>query len=489
MLAPEGAVERKTSRSAPGAPADAGMLEALSDWFGPEALRRLAERGTATVRETLDRDLVLIDRLLTEQIDAILHHPAFQRLEAAWRGLDYLTRQTQGVDGVLVRVLHASWAEICRDQERAVEFDQSSLFHKVYEEEFGTPGGRPYGLLIGVYDVQHRRTPDHLTDDIGALRGLAVIAAASFAPLVLGATPVLLGLDSWADLGQPIDLATPFRHADYARWHQLQAMEEARFVGVVLPGVLMRRPYGDEPSMHLGFRYRESALGHDDYLWGSGVFAFAAVVVRAFGDYRWFADIRGVHMDGIGGGQVTGLPVRSFEAEGGGGATQSTAEVMLTETQDRILSELGFIVLNPCRFSSDLVFYGNQSIQRARLYDKADATASARLSTMLQYMLCVSRFAHHLKVMVRDSVGAMITPEEIEARLHKWLLGFSLGNEAASAEMKARYPLREASVQVREQPGKPGVFQCLIQLKPHFQLDLVESAFSLTTELVVPQST
>ena len=240
------------------------------------------------------------------------------------------------MDGVVIRLLHATWAEICRDQERAVEFDQSSLFQKVYEEEFGTPGGRPYGLLIGVYDVQHRRTPDHLTDDVGALRGLAVIAAAAFAPLVLGATPVLLGLDSWSELGQPIDLASPFRHPDFARWQQLQAMEEARFLGIVVPRVLMRRPYGDEPSLRLGFRYRERPIAHDDHLWGSGVFAFAAVVVRAFGDYRWFADIRGVHPDGSGGGLITGLPRREFEADGPGVPGQAPVEAMLTETQDRI---------------------------------------------------------------------------------------------------------------------------------------------------------
>ncbi len=488
MLAPEEAVDQTVAKAPPSS-AVGGLLESLADWFGPEGLRRIAERGGASLRDVVDRDIALIDTLIAEQVDAILHHPQFQRLEAAWRGLEYLTSQAANTDGVVIRVLQASWAEVCRDQERAVEFDQSAMFEKVYEDEFGTAGGRPYGLLIGVYDVQHRRTPGHNTDDVSALRGLAVIAAAAFAPLVVGSTPVLLGLDSWSDLGQPIDLASPFRHPDYARWHQLQAMEEARFLGVVLPRVLMRTPYGDELQRALGFRYREEVLDHEDHLWGSGVFAFASVVIRAFGDYRWFADIRGLHSDGTGGGLVSDLPARRFDAEGSGNPGQSSAEVMLTETQDRVLSELGFIALNPCRFRSDLVFYSNQSIQRARLYEKADANASAKLSTMLQYMLCVSRFAHHLKVMVRDAVGSMITPEEIEDRLHKWLMGFSLGNEAASMEMKARYPLREASVQVKETPGKPGVYQCLIQLRPHFQLDLVESAFSLTTELVVPQST
>lgn len=454
---------------------------ALLAWFGADSpiLRMPAER----VRAMVDRDIAEIDTLLTAQVNAILHARRFRQLEASWRGVAYLVEQADGVEDVLIRILSASWAELCRDFDRAIEFDQSTLFHRIYNEEFGMPGGLPYGVLVCDYAVNHLRQP---TDNISGLSGLSQVAAAAFAPAIIGADPTLFGLETFRELGLPIDMKAAFREKEvYGQWQKLQSMEDSRFLGVVLPRVLMRPPYLDEPVHRFGFRYREDqdGLRLDDHCWGNAVYALGAVIIRAYAQYGWFADIRGAQRDVIGGGLVEGLPVPSFATDSEGVALKFPGEVAISDRLEKDLDDLGFVPLNRCKDTPYLVFYGNQSVQKPGQYDTVAATTNARLSSMLRYMFCIARFAHFLKVQVRDRVGSFTTPEKCEDDLQRWLHRYCIGNDDASIQQKARHPLREASVSVRESPGKPGTFLCVIQLRPHFQLDQVFSSFKLVTEL------
>lgn len=473
------ALERLEAFLAEGSPA-----EALAEWYGPEALF-LASRNRQALIDALDRDIAEIDALLTDQVNAILHAPRFQKLEASWRGLAYLCGIADGVEGVLVRVLNAHWAEICRDLERAIEFDQSGLFEKIYSDEFGMPGGKPYGVLIGDYAVQHRPGPGHKTDDVAALSALAQVAAAAFAPVVLGCEPAMFGTDSFQDFGLNFDVRVAFSQPEYQRWLRLQSNEDARFIGITVPRILMRLPYLDDGQRHEAFRYREDARGlkPEDHLWGNAAYAFGGVLIRAFGASGWFADIRGTRRDETAAGLVTGLPVPWFATDAQGVAPKPVTEVVVNENLEKELADLGFVPLSRTKDLPLAVFYGNASLHRPPRYDTAIANANARLSVMLQYILCVSRFSHYLKVIGRDRTGSLTSADDCQRMLMSWLLNYVTGNDDAGPETKARYPLREAAVEVRDVPGKPGSFRCTIHLKPHFQLDQVVSSFKLVTEL------
>ncbi len=465
---------------------DAGR--ALIKWFGAGSqwLRRPLSRRR--LLHALDRDIAALDRALSAQVNAILHEPRFQRLEASWRGLVYLVTESETDERIWLRVLSLGWTELCRDLERAMEFDQSQLFAKVYSEEFGMPGGVPFGVLIGDYEVQHRRTPGHPTDDVAALKALSHVAAAAFAPIMLGCSPIMLGVDNFAGLGVPVDLTGTFRHVDYARWNSFQDSEDARFVGLVLPRVLMREPHRDVSHRIDRFRFHEEAAARDvdRYLWGTAVYAFAGVLIRAFSQFGWFADIRGAPRDRLAGGMVTNLPVACFATDRIGVVPRYSTDVAVSERQEMELSGLGFVPLSHCHDTPFSAFFANQSAQRAKRYDRPAATINAQLSAMLQYILCVSRFSHYIKVIGRDRVGALGTPGEVQSMLSRWLQRYITANENAPAEEKARYPLSEASVQVREVEGRPGNYHCTIHLKPHFQLDQVVSSFKLVTELASP---
>ena len=463
--------------------------EALALWYGEAVLFLLAKGKQDGVRAALDRDIAAIDALLARQLDAVLHNPRFQALEASWRGVRYLVEQLAEDDGLLLRILTLPWPELCRDLERANEFDQSSLFAKIYSEEFGMAGGKPYGFLVADYAVCHRPSAKRRTDDVGALRSLAAIAAAAFSPIVIGAAPELLGIESFAELGHLLDVGAIFRDEEYRRWRGLQEMEEARFLGVALPRILLRTPYADQGGRRDGFRYREGRHGMrpTDYLWGNAAYAFAVIVGRAFRQSRWFAQIRGVPPEGAGGGVVEGLPPLPYETDRCQLALRRPLEVEITDSQEKVLGDHGFIALSPCRLSPLLAFLGNQSVQRPGPGAPNASTVNGRLSAMLQYILCVSRFSHYVKVMVRDRIGEFTTAEAMETFLARWLHGHTLGNDDASLEQKARYPLREASVNIREIPGRPGAFSCIIHLRPHFQLDQVASSFRLHTEVMATQ--
>ncbi len=456
--------------------------EALAAWFGP-SLRELCS-GRSHILEALDRDIAAIDELISAQVNAILHAPAFQKLEAAWRGLRYVTDIAAEVKGAKIRILPASWNEIVRDLDRAADFDQSLLFQKIYSEEFGTPGGEPFGLLIGDYAVQHQRTFDHPTDDVTAVKSLASIAAASFAPIILELSPAALQLDHFGQLGRPLDIRAIFGQAQYQRWNTMRENEDLRFVGLVLPRILGRLPYADSAARRDGFRFREDVQRLDGrgYLWGNAAFAFAATVLRAFANFGWFADIRGAPRDQLRGGLVAGLSVASFATDRPGTAIKPSTDCIISDTQERDLAELGFIALRKVPFTAFSVFNECPSIFMSER-DRGAAKTNARISSMLPYVLCVSRFAHFIKVMGRERIGSVTTAEEFEEFLQKWLNRYcNTGSRSLSTE-QARYPLREGLVRVKDVPGKPGTYSCNVHLCPQYQFDEVAAAFRLVTEL------
>jgi type VI secretion system protein ImpD len=442
------------------------------------------------LRSLIDRDLAALDAVLSEQLDAILHHPDFKRLEAGWRGVSYLIDQTEGDDKVIVRLFSTTWAELARDFERASDFDQSTLFAKVYSEEYGMPGGLPYGLLLCDYSIRHRYATmagsAAVPDDIATLSGLAEVAAAAFSPCVIGAAPELFGVANFAELSYAQNHDAGFRLAEYQRWRRLQKKEESRFLGVVLPRILLRDLHGDGPGRHEGFIYRERALGIDDWLWGNAVFGFGAVVIRAFRETGWFADIRGARESDLGAGLVNGLPAPKFST-GEAIAYRRPLEVELTDKKQKVLEELGFVALSPCSYTESAVFLGAQSLNVPVIEDKPEGRNS-RLSSMLQYVLCVSRFAHYAKVIARDRVGAFTTAAELQRLLNDWLRGYMIGNADAGAELKARYPLSGGRVQVSEIPGKPGILSCIMQVEPHFQFDQIVTGIQLRTEVQAARS-
>ncbi len=428
-----------------------------------------------------------LDRLLAEGVNAILHHPRFQKLEAAWRGLKYLTEQAEGAENVKIRLLSVSWNELSRDLERAIEFDQSQLFRKIYSDEFGTPGGEPFGLLLGDYEIRPRPSAEHPIDDVAALGAVSQVAAAAFAPFVAGVHPSMFGLDQFTELEQPLQLAKPFEQLEFLKWKTFRQSEDARFVGLTLPRVLMRLPYEDGGGRATGFRFAEDTAVRSDYLWGNAAFAFGGVVIRAFAESGWLAGIRGVERDSEKGGLAPGLPVHCFATDKQGVARKCSTDVVVGDFQEQELSELGFIPLCHCVDTEYSAFYSNQSVQIPKRYDEPAATMNARISAMLQYMLCVSRFAHYLKVAARDKIGSFAEAGECEDYLNRWLQQYVTSDGDAPPEVKAKYPLREAGVRVRESPGKPGSYQCVAHLWPHFGLDEATTALRITTELTPPQ--
>jgi type VI secretion system ImpC/EvpB family protein len=467
--------------------AESSPAEALRLWLGPVA-RRPGMTLRRLVAQRLGQDIADLDQRLNRQVNAILHHPAVQKLEATWRGLHYLVEQAPQGENVKVRLLNVSWKDLVRDLDRALEFDQSQLFRKVYSDEFGTPGGEPFSVLLGDYEIHSRPAPDHPTDDLAALGKISAVAAAAFSPFIAAAHPSLFDLESFSSLELPLNLARTFEQTEYVKWRALRDTEDARFVGLTLPRVLMRLPYRDDSNRADGFCFHEDVAdpSRRHYLWGNVAYAFAAVLVREFAASGWLAAIRGFQRGRQSDGLVCGLPVPSCPTDRSGLVPTLPTDALVTDAQEKELGELGFIPLCHRPGTDVAAFFGNQSIQKPRKYDETLATINARLSAMLQYMLCVARFAHYLKVLARDKLGSFLGPSECEAFLTRWLLKYVTGNEEAGIELQAKFPLREGRVEVKAQPDKPGVYLCVIHLRPHFQLDQVVTAVKLVTELAAP---
>ena len=429
-----------------------------------------------------------IDQLITDQLNAILHHQKFKALESSWLGIKYLTECISRSSNAKIRILSATWGELARDFDRCGDVEDSVLFKKIYNEEFGMPGGIPFGALLCDFEVHHRAFKDHKVDDIAALSAISSVGAAAFVPIILGVSPRLFGVDSFVELEKVKDLNKSLQNIEFRRFQQLRKKEDSRFLGLVLPRVLMRKPYGPNDKINLPFVYREDlrGLGHEQFCWASAIYPFGEVLIRAFDQYGWFADIGGVRQDEDSFGLVVNIQNLSMETDVEGLVPRISSEVALYASLENDLSEAGFISLCVCKDTELLSFRSLPSIQESLNYSKDIANSNARLSSMLPYIFCVSRFAHYIKVQIRDKVGTYKTADEIEKKLQSWLLNYSTGNDNLSLELRARYPLRESRVEVREIAGRPGAFSCIMHLQPHYRAEQVAAAFRLSMKLIEP---
>jgi type VI secretion system protein ImpC len=424
---------------------------------------------------TIQTRIAQIDQLISLQLNEILHHPAFQKLEGTWRGIRYLMDQSETNSMLKIKVLNVSKRELLKDLQRASEFDQSSLFKKVYEEEFGVFGGAPFAALIG--DYEFGRGPE----DIELLERVAQVASAAHAPFLSAASANLLNLEDFTQLGSPRDIGKIFDTTEYAKWKSFRQSEDSRYVGLTLPHVLMRLPYGKETKAVDDFDYEEAVDGtdHSKYLWGNAAYALGARLTNAFAKYGWCAAIRGVE----GGGLVEGLPAHTFRTDEGDVALKCPTEIAVTDRREKELADQGFIPLVHCKGTDYAAFFSVQSGNKPKLYDKDAANANARLSAQLPYILAMSRFAHYLKAIMRDKLGSFMSRDECEIFLNQWISHYVLSNDVATHAAKAKLPLREASIQVSEVPGKPGAYRAVAFLKPHFQLDELTISLRLVADL------
>jgi type VI secretion system ImpC/EvpB family protein len=420
-----------------------------------------------------------IDRLFGEQLDAVLHHPRFQKMEALWRGVAWLATAYAGDPKLKLRILDVRWGEMARDFERAISFDQSVLFQRVYNDEFGTPGGEPYGMLVTDHALWHRSALRDRIDDVAVATGLAEVAAAAFCPIAMGVDPRLAGLDTFDEIDLRQDLAASLSGPDFARFERLRGQPDSRFLAAVLPRFLIRQPYRGRAMPRLGAVYDEEVRNSEHLCWLSGSFALAEIAGRAMRVYRWPAAIRGVEADG--GGRL-GAPERlHLPSDRRGTVARFPTENAISEEQEVALNAAGFICLRQIHLTGDVAFLNVPSLHRPPNYDGEAARINAKMSAMLNYILCVSRFAHYVKVLARDWVGKYTDADQCQRLLQRWLSEYVNSNEDSSPEMRSRYPLREGRVFVEELPGRPGSYSCEIAIRPHYQLDQIASEFRLTT--------
>jgi type VI secretion system protein ImpC len=438
--------------------------------------------GTITVSKNteamINARISEIDKLISAQLNAVMHHEDFQKLEGSWRGLSYLVSQSETGEKLKLRVMNVNKKDLLKDMEKASEFDQSALFKKIYEEEFGMFGGSAYGALIGDYEFSNH------PQDITLLEKISQVAAAAHAPFLSAAAPQLFNLDTFTELGEPRDMAKIFQSVAYAKWKSFRESEDSRYVALAMPHILMRLPYGKANVPVEAFDFEEQVDGtdHKKYLWGNAAYALGTRLTEAFAKYHWCAAIRGVE----GGGLVQGLPVHTFKTDEGDVALKCPTEIAITDRREKELADLGFVPLLHCKGTDYAAFFSTQSANKPKVYDTDSANANARLSSQIQYILAVSRFAHYLKSMMRDKIGSFMTRKNAEDFLNRWINNYVLLDDNASQEMKAKYPLREARIDVSEVPGKPGVYRAVSFLKPHFQLDELTVSLRLVAELPPP---
>jgi type VI secretion system protein ImpC len=421
-----------------------------------------------------------IDKKLSAQLNEVMHHPDFQKLEGSWRGLHYLVHQSETGENLKLRVLNVSKRDLFKDLEKAVEFDQSALFKKVYEEEYGQLGGEPYGMLMGDYEFS--RQPE----DVSLLKMISNVAAMAHAPFAAAASPKLFNFERFTDLTAPRDLAKIFMSVEYASWKSFRESEDSRYVALTLPHVLGRLPYGENFKKVEAFNFEEFVDGkdHDKYLWMNAAWAYAARITDAMAKYGWMARTRGVE----GGGKIEGLPVHTFPTDDGDVAMKCPTEIAISDRREFELSNLGFLPVLHSKNRDFAVFMGAQSCQKPKTYYDPAANANAELSTKFNYMMCVSRFAHYLKVMARDKIGSFMEVGDCQRWLNDWIMNYVIANpENAGDETKAKMPLADARVEVREVKGKPGWYEAVAWLRPHFQLETLTTSMRLVAE--VPKRT
>jgi len=424
---------------------------------------------------TINARIAEIDRLISAQMNEIMHHEEFQKLEGSWRGLHHLVSNSLTGPMLKIRVMSVTKKDMLKDFERALEFDQSAMFKKVYEDEYGMFGGAPFGALIGDFEFGNH------PQDMALLEKISQVAAAAHAPFLSAASPDLFGWNEFGEMTEVRDVSKIFDRTEYAKWRSFRESEDSRYVGLTLPHVLMREPYGEATRPTESFRFEEDVDGkdHKKYLWGNAAYALGTRITEAFSMYGWCVAIRGVE----GGGLVQGLPTHTFATDEGEVALKCPTEVAITDRREKEFADNGFIPLVHCKNTDYAAFFATQSANKAKKYDTDAANANARLSTQLQYLFAVSRFAHYLKAMMRDKVGSFMSRKDAENFLNRWINNYVTEDDTASASVKAEYPLREARVDVAEIPGKPGCYRAVAFLRPHFQLDELSVSLRLVADL------
>lgn len=428
------------------------------------------------VGEFLANQAGLIDRQISLAVNNILHDPGFQELEAVWKGLSYLVQNTETGEMLKLRLLNASIKELADDLDKAVEFDQSRLFKNVYEEEYGTFGGEPYSCLLHIH--HYGRSPY----DLKVMKKMAEVAAAAHTPFLAGAAPQIFDLSSFTELSNPRDLAKIFQTTECIEWRSMRDVEDSRYLNLFLPRVLMRLPYTAEAVESFCFEEDVDGSDHAKYLWGNSAIAMALCITTAFARYNWTAAIRGFE----GGGLVENLPVHIYTRSSGDKVAKIPTETAITDRREKELSDLGFIALVYRRGSDKAAFFGGQSLHKPPIYNTHEANANARISVRLPYLLNASRFAHYLKSIIRDKIGSFTSADEVANYLNTWISDYVLLTDDAGQSIKARFPLREARVDVYDVPGSPGAYRAVVYLRPHFQLEELTASIRLVATLPPP---
>jgi type VI secretion system protein ImpC len=438
--------------------------------------------GQLTVSKNMDlainSRIAEIDRLLSTQLNEIMHHEDFQKLEGSWRGLHHLVKNSLTGPMLKIRVMSLTKKDLLKDFERALEFDQSTLFKKIYEDEYGTFGGSPFGALLGDFEFSNH------PQDLSLLESIAGVSAAAHAPFISAASPGLFGWETFSEMTDVRDISKIFDRTEYAKWRSFRDSEDSRYVGLTMPHVLMREPYGAATKPIETFNFEEDVDGkdHKKYLWSNAAYAMGVRLTEAFSLHGWCVAIRGVE----GGGLVDGLPTHTFQTDEGEIAMKCPTEVAITDRREKEFADNGFIPLVHCKGTDYAAFFATQSANKSKKYDTDAANANARLSTQLQYIFAVSRFAHYLKAMMRDKIGSFMSHTDCQAFLNRWIGNYVTTDNNASQSIKAKYPLREARVDVSEIPGKPGCYRAVAFLRPHFQLDELSVSMRLVANLPPP---
>ena len=450
-----------------------------------QAVQTLAQQALANAKvisgdalKTIEAMIGALDRKLTEQVNLILHHADFQKLESAWRGLHYFVNNTETDEQLKIRVLNVSKQDLGKTLKRfkGAAWDQSPLFKKMYEEEYGQFGGEPFGCLVGDYHF------DHTPPDVELLGEMSKIAASAHAPFIAGASPTVMQMESWQELANPRDLTKIFQTPEYAAWRSLRESDDARYLVMCMPRFLSRLPYGAKTNPVDGFDFEEDTAGaqHDKYSWANAAYAMATNITRSFKTWGWCSRIRGVES----GGAVEGLPTHTFPSDDGGVDQKCPTEIAISDRREAELSKNGFLAMVHRKNSDFAAFIGGQTLQKPAEYDDPDATANAALAARLPYIFSTCRFAHYLKCIVRDKVGSFASRDAMTTYLNDWIGQYVDGDPVnSSEEFKARKPLAAAEVVVEEVEGAPGYYSSKFFLKPHYQLEGLTVSLRLVSKL------
>jgi type VI secretion system protein ImpC len=452
-------------------------VEAAVQTLAQQALSKTQLIGNDVVKSINDM-IAAIDKKLSDQVNAILHHEDFQKLEGAWRGLHYMVNNTETDEQLKIRVMNISKADLGKTLKRykGTNWDQSPLFKKIYEEEYGQFGGEPFGCLVGDYHF------DQSAPDVELLAEMAKVSAAAMAPFITGASPTLLQMDSWQELANPRDLTKIFSTPDYAAWRSLRESDDAKYLGLAMPRFLSRLPYGARTNPVEAFNFEEDtgSADHGKYTWANAAYAMATNINRSFKEFGWCSRIRGIES----GGAVANLPTHSFPTDDGGVDMKCPTEVSIADRREAELAKAGFMPLIHRKNSDFAAFIGAQSLQKPAEYDNPDATANANLAARLPYLFATCRFAHYLKCIVRDKIGSFKERDEVQRWLQSWILQYVDGDPAHSSEStKARKPLAAAEVVVEEIEGNPGYYSSKFFLRPHYQLEGLTVSLRLVSKL------